>query len=65
MRDSLKACPLPMDKDDPYYPVNDRQREDLSREQIPFTDSLSDSMERGRILPMLRLHRCFFDDPDY
>ena len=46
-RNSLKARPPPMKRDDPYYPGNDRRYEDLSEEQIPLTESLMDCMERG------------------
>ncbi len=46
-RNSLRARPPPMGRDDPYYPGNDRRYEDLSVEQIPLTESLMDCMERG------------------
>jgi len=49
-RNSLKARPPPMKKDDPYYPGNDRRYEDLSEDQIPLTESLMDCMERARPL---------------
>ena len=48
-RNSLKARPPPMKKDDPYYAGNDRRYEDLSEDQIPLTESLMDCMERGTI----------------
>ena len=46
-RNSLKARPPPMKKDDPFYPGNDRRYEDLTEDQIPLTESLMDCMERG------------------
>ncbi len=49
-RNSLKARPPPMKKDDTYYPGKDRRYEDLSEEQIPLTESLMDCMERARPL---------------
>ena len=49
-RNSLKARPPPMKKDDPYYPGNDRRYEDLAEDQIPLTESLMDCMERARPL---------------
>lgn len=49
-RNTLKARPPPMKKDDPYYPGNDRRYEDLSEDQIPLTESLMDCMERARPL---------------
>jgi len=49
-RNTLKARPPPMKKDDPYYPGNDRRYEDLTEEQIPLTESLMDCMERARPL---------------
>lgn len=45
-RNSLKARPPPMSKDDPYYPGNDRRYADLSKDQIPLTESLLDTMKR-------------------
>ncbi|KAL7534622.1 hypothetical protein ACHAXR_006840 [Thalassiosira sp. AJA248-18] len=49
-RNSLKARPPPMKKDDPYYAGNDRRYEDLTEDQIPLTESLMDCMERARPL---------------
>lgn len=49
-RNSLKARPPPMKKDDPHYAGNDRRYEDLSDDQIPLTESLMDCMERARPL---------------
>ena len=49
-RNSLKARPPPMKRDDPYYPGNDRRYEDLTEDQIPLTESLNDCMERARPL---------------
>ena len=46
-RNSLRARPPPMKRDDPHYPGNDRRYEDLSEGQIPLTESLLDCMERG------------------
>ena len=46
-RNSLRARPPPMRRDDPHYPGNDRRYEDLSEGQIPLTESLLDCMERG------------------
>lgn len=45
-RNSLKARPPPLSKDDPYYPGNDRRYADLSEDQIPLTESLLDTMKR-------------------
>ncbi len=47
-RNSLKARPPPMKKDDVYYPGNDRRYDDLGEDQIPLTESLMDCMERAR-----------------
>jgi bisphosphoglycerate-dependent phosphoglycerate mutase len=47
-RNSLKARPPPIKRDDPYYAGYDRRYDDLSEEQIPLTESLLDCMERGR-----------------
>ncbi|KAL3775441.1 hypothetical protein ACHAWO_000671 [Cyclotella atomus] len=49
-RNSLKARPPPMKKEDEYYPGKDRRYEDLTEDQIPLTESLMDCMERGRPL---------------
>jgi len=49
-RNSLRARPPPMRRDDPHYPGNDRRYEDLSEGQIPLTESLLDCMERGASL---------------
>lgn len=49
-RNSLKARPPPMKKDDVYYPGNDRRYDDLGEDQIPLTESLMDCMERARPL---------------
>ncbi|KAL3771691.1 hypothetical protein ACHAW5_000952 [Stephanodiscus triporus] len=49
-RNSLRARPPPMGRDDPYYPGNDRRYEDLSEGQIPLTESLLDCMARARPL---------------
>ena len=49
-RNSLRARPPPMKRDDPHYPGNDRRYEDLSEGQIPLTESLLDCMERGACL---------------
>ncbi|KAL3902393.1 MAG: hypothetical protein SGILL_010840, partial [Bacillariaceae sp.] len=45
-RNSLKARPPPLSKNDPYYPGNDRRYEDLTEDQIPLTESLLDTMKR-------------------
>lgn len=47
-RNSLKARPPPMKKQDEYYPGKDRRYEDLAEDQIPLTESLMDCMERGK-----------------
>lgn len=49
-RNSLKARPPPMTKEDEYYPGKDRRYEELKEEQIPLTESLMDCMERARPL---------------
>jgi len=49
-RNTLKARPPPMKKDDPYFPGKDRRYEDLTEDQIPLTESLMDCMERARPL---------------
>jgi len=49
-RNSLRASPPPMKKDDPYFPGNDRRYNDLSEDQIPLSESLADCMERTRPL---------------
>jgi 2,3-bisphosphoglycerate-dependent phosphoglycerate mutase len=49
-RNSLKARPPPMSEDDPYYPGNDRRYDDLTKDQIPLSESLNDCMERARPL---------------
>jgi len=49
-RNSLKARPPPMKKDDPYFPGNDRRYDDLTEDQIPLTESLMDCMQRARPL---------------
>jgi len=49
-RNSLKARPPAMKKDDRYYPGNDRRYGDLSEDQIPLTESLMDCMER--VIPL-------------
>lgn len=57
-RNSLKARPPPMKKEDEIYPGKDRRYEDLSEDQIPLTESLMDCMDRGtRIL--LAVFHCF------
>lgn len=45
-RNTLKARPPPLSKEDPYYPGNDRRYADLSEEQIPLSESLLDTMKR-------------------
>jgi 2,3-bisphosphoglycerate-dependent phosphoglycerate mutase len=45
-RNSLKARPPPLTKDDPFYPGNDRRYADLTEDQIPLTESLLDTMKR-------------------
>jgi 2,3-bisphosphoglycerate-dependent phosphoglycerate mutase len=45
-RNSLKARPPPLSKDDIYYPGNDRRYDDLTEDQIPLTESLLDTMKR-------------------
>lgn len=61
-RNSLRARPPPMTKDDPYYPGNDRRYEDLTEEQIPLTESLMDCMQRGmssiRMIAVLAVELC-------
>ena len=47
-RNSLKARPPPMKVDDEEYPGRDRRNDDLTKEQIPLTESLMDCMERGK-----------------
>jgi 2,3-bisphosphoglycerate-dependent phosphoglycerate mutase len=56
-RNSLKARPPPMSKDDPYYPGHDRRYADLSAGQIPLTESLLDTMKRTRPLFEYRIKR--------
>jgi bisphosphoglycerate-dependent phosphoglycerate mutase len=57
-RNSLKARPPPMKRDDPYYPGNDRRYEDLTEDQIPLTESLNDCMERAR--PLVSERECLY-----
>jgi broad specificity phosphatase PhoE len=45
-RNSLKARPPPLSKDDPFYPGNDRRYGDLREDQIPLSESLLDTMKR-------------------
>ena len=49
-RNSLKARPPMMKVEDEWYPGKDRRYEDLTKEQIPLTESLMDCMERGESL---------------
>eukprot|EP00956_Cyclotella_meneghiniana_P003443 scaffold4177_cov86-Cyclotella_meneghiniana.AAC.7 len=49
-RNSLKARPPPMKKNDEEYPGKDRRYDDLTEDQIPLTESLMDCMERARPL---------------
>ena len=49
-RNSLKARPPPMKKNDPYYPGNDRRYDDLTEDQLSTTESLLDCMQRARPL---------------
>ena len=49
-RNSLKARPPMMKEEDEWYPGKDRRYEDLTKEQIPLTESLMDCMERGERL---------------
>jgi 2,3-bisphosphoglycerate-dependent phosphoglycerate mutase len=45
-RGSLRSRPPPMTEDHPYYPGRERKYADLTKEQIPLTESLLDCMER-------------------
>jgi len=56
-RNSLKARPPPMTKNDPYYPGKDRRYADLTEEQIPLTESLLDTMKRTIPLWEYRIKR--------
>lgn len=49
-RNSLKARPPPLPNTDPNHPLHDRRYADLSRDQIPSTESLLDCQERARPL---------------
>jgi 2,3-bisphosphoglycerate-dependent phosphoglycerate mutase len=45
-RGSLRSRPPPMTEDHPYYPGRERKYADLTKDQIPLTESLLDCMER-------------------
>lgn len=49
-RNTLKARPPPMSRDDPYYPGKDRRYIDLKGNQIPLTESLKEAMKRSTVL---------------
>jgi bisphosphoglycerate-dependent phosphoglycerate mutase len=45
-RGSLRSLPPPMTEDHPFYPGRERKYADLTKEQIPLTESLLDCMDR-------------------
>lgn len=45
-RGSLRSRPPPMAESHPYYPGRERKYADLTKDQIPLTESLLDCMER-------------------
>jgi 2,3-bisphosphoglycerate-dependent phosphoglycerate mutase len=45
-RGSLRSRPPPLTESHPYYPGRDRKYADLTKNQIPLTESLADCMER-------------------
>jgi 2,3-bisphosphoglycerate-dependent phosphoglycerate mutase len=49
-RNSIKARPPKLSKNDPTHPCKDRRYADLSYKQIPCTESLRDCQERARPL---------------
>jgi 2,3-bisphosphoglycerate-dependent phosphoglycerate mutase len=49
-RNSIKARPPPMARDDPEHPVHDRRYIDIPRDRIPDTESLLECQERTRQL---------------
>lgn len=59
-RRSYATPPPPLTEDDPRYPGHDRRYADLSRAELPLTESLKDTVARflpywhGTIAPLLR-----------
>ena len=49
-RNSLKARPPPLSKDDPLHPIHDRRYKDLPQHLIPSSESLLECQERARPL---------------
>ena len=49
-RNSLKARPPPLAREDPNHPSHDRRYADLSEDRIPTSESILDCMERARPL---------------
>jgi 2,3-bisphosphoglycerate-dependent phosphoglycerate mutase len=49
-RNSLKARPPPLAREDPNHPSHDRRYADLSEDLIPTSESILDCMERARPL---------------
>jgi len=49
-RNSLKARPPPLSRQDPSHPIYDRRYTDLDPQQIPDTESLLECQERARAL---------------
>jgi 2,3-bisphosphoglycerate-dependent phosphoglycerate mutase len=49
-RQSLKARPPPLSRDDPSHPVHDRRYADVPEDRIPDTESLLECQERARPL---------------
>ena len=49
-RNSLKARPPPLSRDDPSHPCHDRRYADLPQDKIPDTESLLECQERARQL---------------
>ena len=49
-RNSLKARPPPLARDDPSHPLHDRRYQDLQTDKLPDTESLWECQERARTL---------------
>lgn len=49
-RNSLKARPPPLSRQDPSHPIHDRRYSDLDPSKIPDTESLLECQERARVL---------------
>mmetsp|Transcript_25257 Transcript_25257/g.69632 ORF Transcript_25257/g.69632 Transcript_25257/m.69632 type:complete len:842 (-) Transcript_25257:78-2603(-) len=49
-RGSLRIRPPALTENDPFYPGRDRKYADLTRDQLPLTESLLDCMERTKPL---------------